>query len=107
MHHSEADTLRSGRRAGLRKSRPNRRGKPGPRYSVGLPATIATEVERYAETVDSSMSKAIAALVRLGLESQSNRKREFFRRMKENLAKDDPKEQDRMVDEFRALILGR
>jgi hypothetical protein len=53
------------------------------------------------------MSKAIAALVRLGLESQSNRKREFFRRMKENLAKDDLKEQDRMVDEFRALILGR
>ena len=107
MHHSEADTLRSGPRTGPRKARPNRRGKPGPRYSVGLPATIATQVERYAETVDSSMSKAIAALVRLGLESQSNRKREFFRRMKENLAKDDPKEQDRMVDEFRALILGR
>jgi hypothetical protein len=29
-------------------------------------------VERYAETVDASMSKAIAALVRLGLENQSN-----------------------------------
>ena len=53
------------------------------------------------------MSKAIAALVRLGLESQANRKREFFKRLKENLAHDDPKEQDRMVDEFRALILGR
>jgi hypothetical protein len=53
------------------------------------------------------MSKAIAALVRLGLENQSNRKREFFRKLKENLAKDDPKEQDRMVDEFRTLILGR
>jgi hypothetical protein len=64
-------------------------------------------VERYAETVDASMSKAIAALVRLGLESQANRKREFFKRLKENLARDDPKEQDRMVDEFRALILGR
>ena len=107
MPHSEAGKLRSGPRTGPRKARPNRRGKPGPRYSVGLPVTIATEVERYAETVDSSMSKAIAALVRLGLENQSNRKREFFRRLKENLAKDDPKEQDRMVDEFRALILGR
>ena len=64
-------------------------------------------MERYAETVDSSMSKAIAALVRLGLESQANRKREFFRRLKENLAKDDPNVQDRMVDEFRTLILGR
>jgi len=53
------------------------------------------------------MSKAIAALVRLGLESQANRKREFFKRLKENLAEDDPKEQDRLVDEFRTLILGR
>jgi hypothetical protein len=64
-------------------------------------------VERYAETIDSSMSKAIAALVRLGLENQANRKREFFKRLRENLAEDDPKEQDRMVDEFRTLILGR
>jgi hypothetical protein len=64
-------------------------------------------VERYAETIDTSMSKAIAALVRLGLENQANRKREFFKRLRENLAEDDPKEQDRMVDEFRTLILGR
>jgi len=64
-------------------------------------------VERYAETTDTSVSKAIAGLVRLGLESQANRKREFFSRLKANLATDDPKEQDRMVDEFRALILGR
>ena len=34
-------------------------------------------------------------------------KREFYRRLRENLANDDPKQQDRMVDEFRALILGR
>jgi len=53
------------------------------------------------------MSKAIAALVRLGLESQENRKCEFFKRLKENLANDDPNQQDRVVDEFRALILGR
>jgi len=53
------------------------------------------------------MSKAIAALVRLGLESQENRKREFFKRLKQNLSADDPKEEDRLVDEFRALILGR
>src|SRR5258708_4059584 len=53
------------------------------------------------------MSKAIAALVRLGLENQENRKREFFKKLKENLAKDDPKQEDRLVDEFRALILGR
>jgi hypothetical protein len=107
MPQSEVSTPRRGRKAGLSKSKPNRPGKPGPRYSVGLPSTIASEVERYAELVDASMSKAIAALVRLGLESQANRKREFFKRLKENLAKDDPKEQDRMVDEFRTLILGR
>jgi hypothetical protein len=64
-------------------------------------------VEQYAETVDTSMSKAIAALVRLGLESQADRKREFFKKLNDNLAKDDPNEQDRLVDEFRTLILGR
>jgi len=54
-----------------------------------------------------SISKAIAALVRLGLESQEDRKREFFKRLRENLANDDPSQQDRVVDEFRTLILGR
>jgi hypothetical protein len=53
------------------------------------------------------MSKAIAALVRIGLESQEDRKRDFFKRLKENLANDDPDQVDRMVDEFRTLILGR
>ncbi len=95
------------RRTRLEKTKPSRRDKAGPRYSVGLPSAIAAEVERYAETVDASMSKAIASLVRLGLENQANRKREFFRKLKENLANDDPKNQERMVDEFRALILGR
>ena len=52
------------------------------------------------------MSKAIAALVRLGLQSQEDRKREFFKRLKENLGNDDPSGQDRLVDEFRTLILG-
>jgi len=64
-------------------------------------------VEHYAETVDTSVSRAIATLVRLGLENQEHRKRDFFRRLKENLANEDPQQQDRMVDEFRALILGR
>ena len=53
------------------------------------------------------MSKAISALVRLGLESQENRKREFFKKLKANLAGDDQDQQDRLVDEFRTLILGR
>jgi hypothetical protein len=107
MPQSEANTTRRRRKASPSKSKTSRGAKPGPRYSVGLPSTVASQVERYAETVDASMSKAIAALVRLGLESQANRKREFFKRLKENLAADDPKEQDRMVDEFRTLILGR
>lgn len=80
---------------------------PGMLYSVGLPAKVASQVERYEEAVDASMSKAIATLVRLGLESQANRKREFFRKLKDNLAEDDPKQQDQIVDEFRNLILGR
>lgn len=68
---------------------------------------MAKQVEQYAQTVDSSMSKAIAALVRLGLESQEERKREFFHKLKKNLANDDPARQDELIDEFRALILGR
>jgi hypothetical protein len=78
----------------------------GLRYTVALPSGLARQVERYAGTVDASMSKAIATLVRLGLETQEERKREFFKRLKENLADDNPAHQDRMVDEFRALILG-
>jgi hypothetical protein len=72
-----------------------------------LTPELAERVERYAETADTSMSKTIATLVRLGLESQQDRKREFFKRLKQNLAGDDPKQQDRLVNEFRALILGR
>ena len=107
MPQSKVNTPRRGRQTGLSKTKPSRGGKPGARYTVGLPSAVASQVERYAETVDASMSKAIAALVRLGLESQAERKREFFKRLKENLAEDDPMEQDRLVDEFRTLILGR
>jgi hypothetical protein len=95
------------RSAASKRGDTRRRAKTEPRYTVGLPSAVASRVQRYAETVDTSMSKAIAALVRLGLENQELRKREFFKRLKENLAVEDPKEQDRMVDEFRALILGR
>lgn len=77
------------------------------RYTVALSSSLAGQVERYAKTADTSMSKAIAALVRLGLASQESRKREFFKKLKENLASTDPRQEDRMVDEFRALILGR
>ena len=107
MPQSEANSPKRRPRAGPGKSKPNRQGKIRPRYSVGLPPTVASQVERYAETVDTSMSKAIGALVRLGLESQADRKREFFKRLKANLANNDSQEEDRMVDEFRALILGR
>src|ERR1039457_6300774 len=107
MPPSKANTPRRGRKPSPVKSKPNRHGKPGPRYSVGLPSRGASHVEGYAEAVDASMSKAIAALVRLGLEGYADRKREFYKRLKENLAEDDPNEQDRVVDEFRTLILGR
>src|SRR5438552_2314117 len=107
MPHSRSKDQIRVRDVGRRKSKSNHRTKAGTRYSVGLPSTLASEVERYAQAVDASMSKAIATLVRLGLESQADRKREFFQRLRENLANDDPKGQDRLVDEFRALILGR
>jgi hypothetical protein len=105
MPHSET-LIKRNRRSG-KKPVKSHKSKVESRYTVGLAPSLANQVQRYAETVDTSMSKAIAALVRLGLESQENRKREFFRRLKENLANDNPNQQDRLVDEFRALILGR
>jgi hypothetical protein len=72
-----------------------------------LAPSLANKVERYARTVDASMSKAIAALVRIGLDGHEARKREFFEKLRDNLANDDPNQQDRLVDEFRTLILGR
>ena len=104
MPHVETPPKRN--RPASRKSRKKHEAKVESRYTVGLAPALANQVERYAETVDTSMSKAIAALVRIGLESQENRKREFFKRLKENLADDDPDRQDRLVDEFRTLILG-
>ena len=105
MPHSETKSKRSPH--GGEKRGKIHQSKVESRYTVALAPSLANQVQRYAETVDTSMSKAIAALVRLGLESQEHRKREFFGRLKENLANDDPNQQDRLIDEFRALILGR
>jgi len=103
MPHSTTKTSRTRGQASTAK----RQGLPQSRYTVSLAPGVADNVARYARTVDTSMSKAIAALVRLGLEGQESRKREFFRKLKMNLVNDDPSQQDQMVDEFRALILGR
>ena len=75
MPHPDTTTKRS--RRGDRKSG-KRASKVESRYTVGLAPGVASQVARYAETVDMSMSKGIAALVRIGLESQEDRKRDFF-----------------------------
>ena len=103
MPHSE--TIKRSRRSD--KPGKSHKSQVESRYTVALAPSLVKQVQQYAETVDASMSKAIAALVRLGLESQESRKREFFKRLRENLADDNSNEQDRLVDEFRALILGR
>lgn len=61
------------------RSKPNRRGKPELRYSVGLPSAGSLARWDCAETVDTSTNKAIAALVRLAskarrIESRSSSK---------------------------------
>ncbi len=97
------------------KPSPRRTAKPGKqlptkvevRYTVGLAPGLAHKVERFAQTVDTSRSQAIAALVRLGLEGQEIRKREFFKKLKPNLDSEGPEREDQLVDEFRDLILGR
>ena len=98
-------------------AKPSTRSSPKPtkhlpaknevRYTVGLAPGLAHKVERFAQTVDTSKSKAIAALVRLGLEGQEIRKREFFKKLKANLDSQGPEQEDRLVEEFRDLILGR
>jgi hypothetical protein len=88
------------------RSRKTSRSSAETRYTVGLAPSLANKVERYAHTVDAS-SKAIAALVRLGLDGHEARKREFSGKLKDNLAIDDSNQQDRLVDEFRTMILGR
>jgi len=90
-----------------KKKSTGRKAKVEIRYTVGLAANLATLVHEYAETADTSMSKAIATLVRFGLESLESRKQEFINKMKANLASNDPEKEDQLVDEFRALILGR
>ncbi len=104
MPQSKANIKPSGRRSP--KTGKKLTGKAEARYTVGLAPSLVNQVERYAETAHMSMSKAIAALVRLGLEGQESRKREFFKKLKENLDNDDSNQQDRLVDEFRSLILG-
>jgi hypothetical protein len=106
MPHSATTTTQGSRRGRIKAGR-DRQSKTESRYTVGLAPGLAYQVEQYAEAVDTSMSKAIATLVRLGLENQAIRKREFFTRLKKNLANNDSKQQDRLIDEFRTLILGR
>jgi len=101
MRHSASKGRTSG--SGTKRSEVQRKEN---RFTVGLAPQLAERVEKYAKTVDISMSKAIATLVRVGLENQDTRKREFFQKLKENLADDSPERQDQLVDEFRALILG-
>ena len=91
----------------LSREHKEKRGSAQQRYTVALPPAVADQVHQCAVRVDASMSKAITALVTLGLESQEERKRHFFRSLRENLANDDPLQEDRLVDGFRALILGR
>ncbi len=107
MPQFDAITRRSTRAADRNRSRTKRRMKLERRYTVALPTTVADQAEKYAQVSDMSMSKAIATLVRLGLQSQQDRKQDFFKKLRSNLDSDDPKQQDWLVDEFRALILGQ
>lgn len=103
MPHIEAGKKKG---AAQRGGRPRKASGIPSRFTVGLAPAIVPQVERYAQIAECSMSKAIANLVRLGLESQEDRKQEFFRKLRANLDDEDPKRQDELVDEFRALILG-
>jgi hypothetical protein len=64
MHHSNSKQSRTRSQASADK----RQTVQESRYTMGLAPALADQVARYARTADTSMSKAIAALVRLGLE---------------------------------------
>ncbi|MBL8227519.1 MAG: hypothetical protein JNL98_03545 [Bryobacterales bacterium] len=105
MPHSSKD--RKSSRGSRRTASKGSASTSSARYTVGLAPGLARQVERYATANGSSMSKAIAALVRIGLEGQEQRKRDFFKKLKANLATADTSREDELVDEFRSLILGR
>ena len=62
--------------------------------TVRLAPRVANQVRKYTETADTSFSKVIAALMRLGLEGQENRKQVKER---ENLVDADPKHVYKLV----------
>jgi hypothetical protein len=64
-------------------------------------------VEKYAAGVHTTRSGAIGSLLRVGLDRQEQRKNEFFRRLRENLSNGDPEQEERLLDEFRDLVMGR
>jgi hypothetical protein len=63
-------------------------------------------VRNFAAETDSSLSGAIASLIDAGLEEHA-RKQQFLSRLDKNLANTNRADEDRMVDEFRSLILGQ
>jgi hypothetical protein len=77
-----------------------------PRFTVGLSPRAAKRVRALAAETDVSISGAIAALIDAGLEERA-RKQQFVSRVNKNLANTNPTDKNRMVDEFRALILGK
>jgi hypothetical protein len=95
---ANVSTSRAKRLAGKKAGDPKREA----RYSVALASNLVQRVEKFAQGSESSMSKAIAALVKLGLDGEAERKREFMRKLRSNLAAE-----EELVDEFRDLILGR
>jgi hypothetical protein len=56
---------------------------------------------------DTTSKRGRPGVKKPGRNRPNSRKQEFFRRLKENLSADDSSQQHRLVDEFRALILGR
>ena len=76
------------------------------RFRVELNNRVAARVQKLAVGEDLSISKAIESLITSGLDERA-RKRKFVTKLSQNLANTDARAQNRMVDEFRDLILGQ
>jgi hypothetical protein len=76
------------------------------RFRVDLNSRVAARVQKLAQGEDLSISKTIETLVMASLQERA-RKRRLVYKLNQNVAYTDAGAQGRMVDEFRALILGQ
>jgi hypothetical protein len=76
------------------------------RRSVTLPARLAKQVQRIAESKRLSDNRVLVELVERGLEAQKEKEKKFFTLAERFRAASDPKEIKQLGDEMGRFIFG-